>query len=46
MDVNVATKSKATKEQVFKDRKQRKAKSVVDWEKEDWLKKSMVGIIQ
>jgi hypothetical protein len=46
VDVNVATKSKATKKQVFKDRKQRKVKSFVDWEKEKRLKKSMVGIIQ
>jgi hypothetical protein len=46
VDVNVATRSKTTKEQMFKDRKPRKAKSVVDWEKEEWLKKSMVEIIQ
>ncbi len=46
VDVNVATRSKATKEQVFKDRKPRKAKSVVDCEKEKWFKKSMVEIIQ
>jgi hypothetical protein len=31
---------------VFKDRKLRKAKSVVDYEKEKQLKKSMVEIIQ
>jgi hypothetical protein len=31
---------------VFKDKKLRKAKSVVDWEKKEWLKKSMVEIIQ
>jgi len=37
---------KKTKEQVFKDRKPRKAKGVVDEEKEKWLKKSMVEIIQ
>jgi len=46
VDVNVATRNKAIKEQVIKDRKQRKAKSLVDWEKEEWLKKSMVEIIQ
>jgi hypothetical protein len=46
VDVNVATRNKAIKEQVFKDRKPRKAKSLVDWEKEEWLKKSMVEIIQ
>jgi hypothetical protein len=31
---------------VFKDRKPRKAKSVVDWEKEEQLKKTTVGTIQ
>ncbi len=46
MDVNVITKSKAIEEHVFKNRKQRKVNSVVDWEKEEWLKKSMVEIIQ
>jgi len=46
VDVNVATRRKAIKEEVFKDRKQRKANSVVDWEKEEQLKKSMVEIIQ
>jgi len=45
VDVNVATRSKAIKE-VFKDRKQRKTHSVVDWEKEEQLKKSMVEINQ
>ncbi len=38
VDVNVTTRSKVTKEQVFKDRELRKAKSVVDWEKEEQLK--------
>jgi hypothetical protein len=33
--VNVITRSKITKEQVFKDRKPRKAKNVVDWEKKN-----------
>ncbi len=37
---------KATKEHVFKDRKLRKTKSVVNWEKKEWLKKSMVETIQ
>ncbi len=46
VDVNVTVRSKVPKEHVFKDRKLRKAKSVVDWEKEEWLKKSMVGTIQ
>ncbi len=44
--VNFTTRSKVTKEQVFKDRELRKAKSVVDWKKEEQLKKSMVEIIQ
>jgi hypothetical protein len=30
VDVNVTTRSKVTKEQVFKDREPRKVKSVVD----------------
>jgi hypothetical protein len=33
--VNVITRSKITKEQVFKDREPRKAKNVVDWEKKN-----------
>jgi hypothetical protein len=45
VDVNVTTRSKATKEHVFKDRELRKIKSDVDWEKEEWLKKSMVETI-
>jgi hypothetical protein len=44
MDVNVTT-SKAIEEHVFKDRKPRKAKSVVDWEKKKQLKKSMLETI-
>ncbi len=44
VDVNVTT-SKKIKKQVLKDRKPRKVTSVVDWEKEEWLKKSMVEII-
>jgi hypothetical protein len=39
VDVNVTIRSKATEEQVFKDRKPRKINNVVDWEKEEWLKK-------
>jgi hypothetical protein len=31
---------------VFKDRELRKTKSVVDWEKKEWLKLSMVETIQ
>ncbi len=46
VDVNVTTRSKAIEEQVFKDKEPRKAKSVVDWEKEKHLKRSMVEIIQ
>jgi hypothetical protein len=46
VDVNVTTRSEATKKHVFKDRESRKAKNVVNWEKEEWLKKPMVGIIQ
>jgi len=45
VDVNITTRSKVTNEQVFKDRKPRKVKNVVDWEKEDWLKQSMVETI-
>jgi hypothetical protein len=31
---------------VFKDKKPRKTKNVVDWEKEKWLKQYMVEAIQ
>jgi precorrin isomerase len=33
VDVNVTTRSKATEEQVFKDREPRKTNNVVDWER-------------
>jgi hypothetical protein len=46
VDVNVTIRSKVTKEHVFKDNELRKTKSVVDWEKEKWLKQSMVETIQ
>jgi hypothetical protein len=46
MDVNVTTRSKVVEEHVFKDKEPRKAKSVVDWEKEERLKQSMVKTIQ
>jgi len=46
VDVNIITRSKVTEEHVFKDRKLRKTKSAVDWEKEKWLEKSMVETIQ
>ncbi len=45
VDVNVTTINKIIKEYVFKDRKQRKANSAIDFEKEKRLKKSMVEII-
>jgi hypothetical protein len=39
-------RSKIIKECVFKDKQPRKPKSDVDWEKEEWFKKSMVDKIQ
>jgi len=42
MGVNDTTISKVIEEEVFKDRKPRKAKTIVDWEKEERLKQSMV----
>ncbi len=38
VDVNVTTRSKITKEHVFKDRKARKTKNVASWEREKSLK--------
>ncbi len=46
VDVNVTTRSNVIEEQVFKDKEPRKGRSVIDWEKEEQLKKSMVEIIQ
>jgi adenine specific DNA methylase Mod len=46
VDVNVTTRSKAIEEHVFKDGEARKENSVINWEKEEWLKKKMVEIIQ
>jgi hypothetical protein len=46
VDVYVTIRSKITKEQLFMDRGPRNANSVVTWEKEEWLKQSMVEIIQ
>jgi hypothetical protein len=46
VDVNVTTRIKVTEKHVSKDRELRKAKNVFNWEKEEWLKKSMVEIIQ
>jgi hypothetical protein len=45
VDVNFTKISKITKEQVFKDRRPRKTKSDVEREKEELLKKSMVGTL-
>jgi phage terminase small subunit len=46
VDVNVTTTNQAIEKHVFKDRKLRKIKSAIDWEKEEQLKKSMVETIQ
>ncbi len=46
VDVDVSTKSKVTEEQVFKDRKPRKANSFIVYENEKQLKKLMVETIQ
>jgi len=46
VDVNVTTRIKVTEKHVSKDREPKKTKSVFNWEKEEWLKKSMVEIIQ
>ncbi len=46
VDVNVTTRSKVTKKQVFKDKKPRKEKTFSDWEKEERLKQLMVETIQ
>ncbi len=47
VNMNMAiTKSKVTKEQVFKDRKPIKKKPIVDWEKEQRLKQYFVKTIQ
>jgi hypothetical protein len=40
--VNVTTRNKVIEEHVFKDKEPRND----NWEKEKWLKKSMVEIIQ
>ncbi len=46
VDVNVTIRNKVIEEQVFKDRKPKKAKNVADQEKEEQLKQSMVETIQ
>jgi hypothetical protein len=46
MDVNMAiTRSKVTKEQVFKDRELINKKFIVDWEEEKRLQQSFVKTI-
>jgi hypothetical protein len=45
VDVNVTTKSKTIEKHVFKDREPRKAINVVNWKREEWLKKSTVETI-
>jgi len=39
VDVNVTTRNKVNEEHVFKDRELRKTNSVVNWDKEEQLKK-------
>jgi hypothetical protein len=46
VDVNVTTRSKVIEKQLFKDKEPRKVEIINDWEKEEWLKKSMVETIQ
>jgi hypothetical protein len=46
VDVIVITRSKENEKHVFKDREPRKTNNVIDWEKEEWLNKSMVETIQ
>ncbi len=46
VDDNVTTRCKVIEEHVFKDRQPRKAKTVTNWDKEEWLKQSMVETIQ
>ncbi len=46
VDVNVTRRNKSIQKQVFKDKKPKKVKSVVNQEKEEWLKQSMVETIQ
>ncbi len=38
VDVNVTTRSKVIEIQMFKNKEPRKAKNVIDWEKEERLK--------
>jgi hypothetical protein len=46
VDVNVTIKNKVIEKHVFKDKELTKANSAINWEKEKWLKKLMVVIIQ
>jgi hypothetical protein len=46
VDVNVTIKNKAIEEQMFKDKEPRKAKSAINLEKEEHLKKTLVKTIQ
>jgi hypothetical protein len=46
VDVNVTTWNNTSEEQVFKDQELRKIKSMIGWEAEEKLKKSMVETIQ
>jgi hypothetical protein len=46
IDIHVTVRSKATKQQVFKDWKPKKKKIKIDWEAKEKLKKSMVKAIQ
>ncbi len=46
VDVNVTPRSKTSEKQMFKYRKPRKNKFIVDWEVKKKLKRSMVEIIQ
>ncbi len=46
VDVNVTTRSKVIKKQVFENRELRKTNDDVNWEKEEQSKKSMVETIQ
>jgi hypothetical protein len=46
VDVNVATKTRITKKQMFHEQKLRKNKTIANWEKYKKFKKMMVDTIQ
>jgi stalled ribosome rescue protein Dom34 len=46
VDVNVVTRSMIIEYKVFQEKEPQKNKSIVDWEKEEKLKKAMVKTIQ